>query len=155
MTAEEIAKALGGRKAGAVWMARCPAHDDRCPSLAIANANSGKVLVHCHAGCDQRAVIAALEARGAWKSTGQGVGRSLLRTDRPSPAEPDRDEKRTEIALTPWRASHLAEATLVETYLRARGLVIPVPVFNPVPRRTEASFWRHLAVDAGAGDPGH
>ena len=29
MTAETIAKALGGRKAGAAWMARCPAHEDR------------------------------------------------------------------------------------------------------------------------------
>jgi hypothetical protein len=28
MSAETIAKALGGRKAGRGWMARCPAHDD-------------------------------------------------------------------------------------------------------------------------------
>lgn len=32
MSAEAIAKALGGRKAGAPWMARCPAHQDREPS---------------------------------------------------------------------------------------------------------------------------
>ena len=31
MTAETIAKALGGRSAGARWMARCPAHEDRKP----------------------------------------------------------------------------------------------------------------------------
>ena len=35
MTAETIAKALGGRKAGGGWMARCPVHDDREPSLSI------------------------------------------------------------------------------------------------------------------------
>src|SRR5262245_26504684 len=114
MTAEQIAEVLGGRKAGAVWMARCPAHDDRCPSLVIADANGGKVLVHCHAGCDQRNVIAALQARGAWEWTGQGTDRSLPRTDRTAPAKPDRDAiERTEIALTPWRGSDLAEATLV------------------------------------------
>jgi putative DNA primase/helicase len=28
MTAETIAKALGGRKEGGAWMARCPAHDN-------------------------------------------------------------------------------------------------------------------------------
>jgi hypothetical protein len=35
MTAETIARALGGRKVGAAWMARCPAHEDCEPSLPI------------------------------------------------------------------------------------------------------------------------
>ena len=35
VTAESIAKALGGRKTGGGWMARCPAHHDRQPSLSI------------------------------------------------------------------------------------------------------------------------
>ena len=65
MTAETIAKALGGRKAGAEWMARCPAHEDREPSLSIKDADGGKVLVRCHAGCDQQKVIPALKARGS------------------------------------------------------------------------------------------
>ena len=43
MTAETIARALGGRKAGCGWTARCPAHDDRTPSLAIREAD-GTVL---------------------------------------------------------------------------------------------------------------
>jgi putative DNA primase/helicase len=144
MTAKEIARVLGGRKVGAVWMARCPAHDDRNPSLAIAIARNGKVLVHCHAGCDKRTVIATLEARGAWKTPRQGAGRSLPRADRQSPAEPDADEKRTEIALTPWRNSHLAEATLVENYLHARGLVIPVPLsirFHAGLRHPSGGIW--------------
>ena len=38
MTAEAIAKALGGRKASGGWTARCPAHDDRTPSLSIRDA---------------------------------------------------------------------------------------------------------------------
>jgi len=40
MKAETIAKALNGRKAGGGWMARCPAHDDRDPSLSIATASA-------------------------------------------------------------------------------------------------------------------
>ena len=59
MTAETIARALGGRKAGLGWIARCSAHDDREPSLSIREAD-GKVLVRCHGGCDQCNVIAAL-----------------------------------------------------------------------------------------------
>jgi hypothetical protein len=42
-SAESIAKALGDRKAGGGWMARCRAHDDREPSLSIRDADEGKV----------------------------------------------------------------------------------------------------------------
>jgi hypothetical protein len=66
MSAEAIAKALGGRKAGGGWMAHCPAHDDRQPSLTIRDADNGKVLVRCHAGCEQAKVIATLRSRGLW-----------------------------------------------------------------------------------------
>ena len=48
-------------------MARCPAHDDRKPSLSITDAEDGKILVHCHAGCDQLGVIAVLRSLGLWK----------------------------------------------------------------------------------------
>jgi putative DNA primase/helicase len=46
-------------------MAKCPAHDDRNPSLSI-RVDQGKVLLHCHAGCSQQNVIAALKSRGLW-----------------------------------------------------------------------------------------
>jgi len=65
-SAAEIARALGGaRRSGDSWQARCPAHDDRTPSLSIAQRN-GKLLVHCFAGCRQADVIAALRQRGLW-----------------------------------------------------------------------------------------
>src|SRR5262245_8368010 len=41
MTAEAVAKALGGRKAGGGWTASCPAHDDQTPSLSIRDADDG------------------------------------------------------------------------------------------------------------------
>lgn len=68
MTAAELARALGGRRAGAQWMAPCPAHEDSTPSLAIREAD-GRVLVHCHAGCGQTDVIAALRDRGLWPTS--------------------------------------------------------------------------------------
>jgi hypothetical protein len=128
MTAETIAKALGGRKAGAAWMARCPAHDDRAPSLSIADARDGKVLVRCHAGCDQRDVIAALRERGVWDAGERQPIRFSRQPDRPLPAEPDSDAiKRTEAALAIWRGAQSAAGTPVETYLRSRSLTIPIP----------------------------
>ena len=33
------------------WMARCPGHEDRHPSLSIREGDDGRILIHCHAGC--------------------------------------------------------------------------------------------------------
>ena len=33
------------------WMAQCPAHDDKNPSLSIKEAGDGTVVMHCFAGC--------------------------------------------------------------------------------------------------------
>lgn len=55
----EVLRRLAAKRVGSSWMALCPAHDDRSPSLSIAEKN-GKVLLHCHAGCSQASVLAAL-----------------------------------------------------------------------------------------------
>lgn len=44
-------------------MAKCPAHDDRNPSLALTERD-GKILAKCHAHCLQRDVFAALRHAG-------------------------------------------------------------------------------------------
>ena len=41
------------------WVACCPAHDDRSPSLSI-REDGDRVLVHCHAGCDVSSVLGAV-----------------------------------------------------------------------------------------------
>ena len=51
----------GVRRAGKGWIARCPAHDDGNPSLAIAEGDNGVVLVRCHAGCELHQITAAVE----------------------------------------------------------------------------------------------
>ena len=67
MNAATIAHALrGGRKLGSGWVACCPAHKDRNPSLALRDSPEGRVLAHCHAGCPQVAVVAALKDLGLW-----------------------------------------------------------------------------------------
>ncbi len=43
------------------WSARCPAHDDRSPSLSIAEGDDGRTLVKCHAGCKVEAICAAVD----------------------------------------------------------------------------------------------
>jgi DNA primase len=66
MTAVEIASRLPKwRKSGSGYLVCCPAHKDDNPSLSITDCD-GKLLVHCHAGCTQEAVISALRALGLW-----------------------------------------------------------------------------------------
>ncbi len=62
MTAEAILDRLDGvRKTGAArWVARCPAHADRGPSLSIRELDDGRVLLHDFAGCDVGAIVAAI-----------------------------------------------------------------------------------------------
>jgi hypothetical protein len=127
MTAETIAKALGGRKAGGSWVARCPAHDDRVPSLSISDAGDGKVLVRCHAGCDQGRVIAALRSRGFWNENAQRRFTSPARRAAAKNQLCRDDAKRTKAALSIWQSAAPADGTLVETYLRSRGIVMPIP----------------------------
>lgn len=42
------------------WMARCPAHADRGPSLSIRLAQDGRILLHCFAGCGASDVVEAM-----------------------------------------------------------------------------------------------
>jgi 5S rRNA maturation endonuclease (ribonuclease M5) len=58
-------------KNGAGWMARCPSHEDRNPSLSVTEGDDGRVLVHCHSGCTLEQVLAALglEQRDLYEPT--------------------------------------------------------------------------------------
>ena len=126
MTAETIARALGGRKVGQGWTARCPAHEDREPSLSIRDAD-GKVLVRCHAGCDQRDVIAALKERGLWDGKERS---SFPKSRRRKVSTPQLDLHQAEpsaVALSIWQSAISAEGTPVETYLASRGLTCSLP----------------------------
>ncbi len=126
MTAETLAKALGGRKAGRGWTARCPAHDDRTPSLSLCDADDGKVLVCCHAGCDQDKVISNLQASGLWTRNDTRSHRHFAPRRVTVRTDPDSDDcKRTEAALSIWTVATTSSGTLVETYLRSRGLNLP------------------------------
>ena len=128
MTAREIVAGLGGRWRGHSGDASCPAHKDQDPSLSVGESPDGKMLVYCHAGCSQDAVIDALRERGLWPE------RDLARTrhlGRPRPCkrshrDADHDE-RVAAAREIWHRAQPIAGTLVETYLRNRGITIPPP----------------------------
>jgi hypothetical protein len=48
------------RESAEGFVARCPAHDDREPSLKVSAGTDGRILLYCHANCTTEAVVAAL-----------------------------------------------------------------------------------------------
>lgn len=42
------------------WLACCPAHEDRTPSMTVREMDDGRVLVHCFAGCGIEQILGAV-----------------------------------------------------------------------------------------------
>ncbi len=146
MNAETLARALGGRRAGSQWMAPCPSHDDSQPSLSIRDGDNGKVLVRCHAGCDQALVIVELRARGLWDDAHVCPRPTVAkRTQRHFAAYAAKDEsERTTAAVRLWRSAVPAAGTPAEIYLHFRGIGIAVPPsvrFHPRLKHPTGGTW--------------
>jgi hypothetical protein len=62
MTVDHLLQQLAGvRSTGkGTWIAQCPAHGDKHPSLAIRELDDGRVLLHCFVGCSAGDVVAVL-----------------------------------------------------------------------------------------------
>jgi hypothetical protein len=65
LTADQFVSGLAKvrRTAPGEWVACCPAHEDRSPSLAVKEADDGRILVHCFAGCSFESVVSAAGAK--------------------------------------------------------------------------------------------
>jgi hypothetical protein len=98
VTAEAFAQRVGARRGPRGWIARCPAHDDRGPSLSIATGADGRVLLKCFAGCDAERIAAALGLRLS----------DLFEQDRRAKSSPQR--ARREPTPTEIKAELLREA---------------------------------------------
>ena len=101
-SASELFKALKGRGRLYDFMCCCPAHRDRTPSLHVTEKN-GQVLLHCHAGCSQEAVIGALRDARLWPEPRNGHHPRYSNGNRrePEPKIVTPDELRLAPALPP------------------------------------------------------
>ena len=68
------------------WQARCPAHDDRGPSLSVRELDDGRVLVHCFAGCEVHSVLSAVGLSFDELFPPRDLGHQAKREGRPFPA---------------------------------------------------------------------
>ena len=130
-TGEERVEALlarleGVRRTGpSSWMARCPAHPDRNPSLSV-SVKEGKVLVHCFAGCAPEAVLGAVGL--TWRDLREpDPWIPLPSRPKPAPPEPEEptleDRERWEELWERARPGH----PILSRYLKARGLSLEPP----------------------------
>ena len=62
MSIENLLSRLDGIKetGRGKYVAKCPAHDDRSPSLAITEKGDGRILLHDFAGCETEDVLEAI-----------------------------------------------------------------------------------------------
>jgi putative DNA primase/helicase len=136
INAAELAQALKGRRAGRGWKARCPAHEDRTPSLSISAGNGGMVLFKCHAGCPQGQVIDALRERGLWNTDVHSRPRlHVVQTQR------DDDMSRVNYARSIWNTGVDPRDTVAEAYLASRKLFLPPELSGTVLRFHPACPW--------------
>ena len=112
--AGEIAVAFGGTWSGAKGMCRCPAHDDRSPSLAIGLGDHA-ILFHCFAGCSSKAVLEAFARHGI-------RARDLFDGSGGQITPPVRQDRSDRIALRLWRQAKIVTGTPADNYLAARNL---------------------------------
>jgi hypothetical protein len=121
-----IVETLGGQWRAGGGMCRCPAHDDRTPSLSV-RAGDRRLLFHCFAGCGTRSVILALRALGLFAPGPAARGAE----ETWSPADPDRAVRNRAARL--WAAAHPLAGSPAEAYLASRGLAVETPAlrFHP------------------------
>ena len=123
MTPDRIGGALGGRRSGRGWSARCPLHGDRHASLSLWIDEQGRLAVHCHAGCPDDELVAHLRRRGLW----------CERTDpvRAAANAAAYERQRREEARTLWRESVAARADAGRALFAARRAIAVDPGAAP------------------------
>jgi len=122
MELEDLATHFDGvRLNGRGFQARCPAHQDRSPSLTVARGETGW-LVKCHAGCKFLDIAAAAGlAPLAFKFGGASSSRSAS-IGSPLAARRKLREMIEETRRIPYRLGEIAEVALRLTPERVRDM---------------------------------
>lgn len=122
--AREIAYALGKpRRVGNAWRTNCPVHGGH--SLVLRDGDNA-LLVKCWGGdCPTEDVLAELRRRGYETHDRE---RRPISPPHPRPSNSDDYERRQhEKAAWLWSQRQPAKGSIVEKYLRVRGIICPLP----------------------------
>lgn len=125
--AQRIVIALHGRWHGRYGVACCPAHDDRRPSLTLADGDAGRLLAHCKTGCSFADVIGALRSLGLVEGRGKIRKSDQAEFLRLRDARQIESRKKEQQARVIWNESQPIHGTLAEAYLRGRAITCVLP----------------------------
>jgi hypothetical protein len=120
-----LVERLGGHWTANGGLCRCPAHDDRSPSLSVRPGRS-RLLLHCFAGCAAEDVLRVL-ASGRLIEPGARVRAG-------TPGVGSNSTGARTAALRLWGSARDIAGSPAETYLRLRGLEASVPNLRFHPR---------------------
>jgi hypothetical protein len=117
-TAAEIAAQLGGVREGREWRCECPGCGGH--NLTLRVGDRVPVLVKCFTGCHGRDVLRALREEGLLEAG--NAGNRAVEVDKIAELT-----SRIREAQNLYRKSLDAQGTLVERYLRLRGITVLIP----------------------------
>lgn len=125
--ARTLTLALRGKWYRRYGLACCPAHGDRRPSLTLADAPDGRLLLSCKTGCSFLDVLTALRDRGLVDRHARPQPPSASEIARRRAEDEAEATKRERQALACWTGALPVHGTMAETYLRGRGVTCPLP----------------------------
>ena len=105
------------RKCAGGWIDRCPAHDDKNPSLSIKETSDGVLLLKCFAGCSFEQIIEAAGLKGDSINRPRPTLNAYTRSDAAADLR-----KRVSIAKDIWQATVPLSGSLAQSYLNSRGI---------------------------------
>ncbi len=126
VSGQRIVKELGGFWKAGRGLCRCPAHDDRDPSLSVRDVGD-RLLLFCFVGCTYPAIVDSLRALGLWPERDNDGFRAHRKIKRPIVVkhglEPD-EIANMQAARQIWEAADPIKNTPASLYLWSRGISV-------------------------------
>lgn len=129
--ARNLTRELNGQWFGHYGVAFCPAHENtNTPALSIKNADDGRLLAYCHAGCTFADVQSALRDTGLLPRRDRASATTWRRPTYPDAPTADQRVlavRRAKYAVALWKDAHPICDSDAARYLRGRAINCAFP----------------------------
>jgi len=102
------------------WTACCPAHEDKNPSLAIAEGDDGRVLIKCFAACPVEDILSAVGLTFDAIFPERLKDHQYKPIRKPFPAADTLEMLRTEVMIVWLAACDISKGIALDTEKKAR-----------------------------------